>query len=292
MIGIGIRFRVKASSAFIILIVIACVAMHCPANAQNWGSNVFGFGAFESIFGPIIPPGGLGASFRSEISVGLGTAVLDKAMLESASIPGGKIDLVAKDNSNELDTHPMRYDVRANVRFWRFGARGAYSNFESRGIDRFDFSGMILGGDFDVVQFQCFALGACADFYFIDPTFTGPVKTNNGVPIVDQVAFKGDRPVTVGGYVRYVPPEILGFPVHFEGYVKAPYKKNVNLTSLTASLVFRPQVYRFDAFAKVTFEKNYMKFGNIAEVQTPGVPQNWELNMNWKLFSLDLGVYF
>ncbi len=49
---------------------------------------------------------------------------------------------------------------------------GRVPQFESRAIDRFDLSGMILGGDFDVVKLDWLALGAAVDFYFIDPNLS------------------------------------------------------------------------------------------------------------------------
>ncbi len=60
--------------------------------------------------------------------------------------------------------------------------------------------------------------------------------------------------------MRYVPPEIIGFPVHFEAWFKLPYK-GAKLKSYGASLVFRPQIYRFDLCARLMYEKKYLKFG-------------------------------
>lgn len=288
---------VRAILAFTVLTVASFVTTDSSVSAQSWGGGVFSLGTVESIFGPLLPPCGIGNTFRSEISTGIAAVLLDKALLSG---PSGKFDLIAKDAPNQLDEHPTRYDVNLNVRLWRFGFRGTYLNFESRQIDRFDFSGMVLGGDFDVVKWDWLALGAAVDFYFIDPTFRGLAFTTTLLPppqtypIVD---LKGDRPIQWGGYMRYIPPEILGWPMHFEAFLKVPYKKNPGLTSFGASLVFRPQIYRFDVAAKLSIEKYYFKFKNVAEVQSfpSGVlvgSQDWEMNMNWKAFCFDVAIYF
>lgn len=292
MISNRLSSHVKSSVAPSVLAVLFCVIMASPVCAQGWGANPFSLGSIECIFGPLIPAGGLGNSFRSEVSAGIASTIFDKALLKSGS---AKVDLVSRDDWNQIDTHPVRYDVRANVRFWRFGFRGAYCNLESSGIAKYDFSGLILAGDFDVVQFQWLAFGACADFYFIDPRFHGRIVTPS--LITNAVDLKGDRPITYGGYMRYMPPEILGFPVYFEAYIKAPLKKNGSLTSLSAALVFRPQVYRFDAFARLTAEKNYLKFEDTAQINVVsgnlnGSGTSWEMNMEWKAFALEMGIYF
>lgn len=284
---------VRAILAFTVLTVASFVTTDSPVSAQSWGGGVFSLGTVESVFGPLLPPCGIGNTFRSEISTGIAAVLLDKALLSG---PSGKFDLIAKDSPNQLDEHPTRYDVNLNLRLWRFGFRGAYLNFESRMIDRFDFTGMILGGDFDVVKLDWLALGAAVDFYFIDPTFHGPPI--NASTLYSTVDLKGDRPIQWGGYMRYVPPEILGWPMHFEAFLKVPYKKNPGLTSFGVSLVFRPQIYRFDVAAKLSIEKYYLKFENLGEVQPasgiflPSLPGNWEMNMNWKAFCFDVAIYF
>ena len=52
---------------------------------------------------------------------------------------------------------------------------------------------------------------------------------------------RGKRPVTMGYYSRYIPPEILGFPVYFESFLNYRVQGS-QLMSFGASLVFRPQI--------------------------------------------------
>ncbi|MGO9571346.1 MAG: hypothetical protein ACLP5H_27795 [Desulfomonilaceae bacterium] len=214
-----------------------------------------------------------------------------------------------------LDESPLRYDTYANLRFWRFGARAVYSNAETRtrrvNGGRVDFSGLILGGDFDAVQFQWLTLGTSVDFYFINPTIQGvfvanPVN-NSSYLTSETVNLRGDRPITWGSYLRYVPPEILGFPVHLEARYIVPLNGS-KLTIYGASLAFRPQIYRFDLSCKVIVEKNHLKFQDNAQIQLFNVttdksgntaltavntlPQNWELDMEWKYFGVEFAVYF
>jgi hypothetical protein len=179
-----------------------------------------------------------------------------------------------------------------------------YSNAETRSHRvngaKVDFSGLIVGGDFDAIQFQWMTLGASIDFYFIDPRFQGVFATNlldpTGPINTATIDLIGDRPITWGTYLRYVPPEILGFPVHVEARYIVPLKGS-KLTIYGASLAFRPQIYRFDLSCKLLAEMTHLKFQN----QTQAFPhataqpislQNWELDMEWKYFGVEFSVYF
>jgi len=223
-----------------------------------------------------------------------------------------------------LDESPLRFDTYADLRFWRFGFRGAYSNAETRTRSvnggHVDFSGLILGGDVDAVQFQWLTVGSSIDFYFIDPRIQGVFWTNpndpTGVLNTETIDLIGDRPITWGSYLRYVPPEILGFPVHVEAMYKVPLKGS-KLIIYGASLVFRPQIYRFDVSCKLIAEKTHLKFQNNTQIQlfnvspvttvdafgnavtllsppspVPTLPQNWELDMEWKYFGVEFAAYF
>jgi len=230
----------------------------------------------------------------------------------SAKLTGASQGELSLRTSSYLDESPLRYDTYAILRFWRFGARGVYTNAETRSRRvngaRVDFSGLILGGDFDSVQFQWLTLGTSIDFYFIDPRFQGVFATTPLDPTGNlnnaTIDLIGDRPITWGTYLRYVPPEILGFPVHVEARYIVPLNGS-KLTIYGASLAFRPQIYRFDVSCKLLAEMTHLKFQNetqafpavtsisISPPQiTPISLQNWELDMQWKYFGVEFSVYF
>ena len=111
------------------------------------------------------------------------------------------------------------------------------------------------------------------------------------------IDLKGDRPITWGTYLRYVPPEIFGFPLHLEARYLVPLKGS-KLTIYGASLVFRPQIYRFDVSCKLLAEMNHLKFQNETQAFTAAPQQfllplqNWEVDMEWKYFGIEFAVYF
>lgn len=281
---------------------MVCATGFVPCFGQSYGSglsSLLGLSSIESIVGPIFPAGGLCSTFRSE--VGTGFRVGD---VVSAKLTGATQGEVSLRTGAYLDEGPLRYDAYATLRFWRFGARGAYSNAETRSRRvngaHIDFSGLILGGDFDAVQFQWLTIGSSVDFYFIDPRLQGVFNTNPLDPsgTFANIDLIGDRPITWGTYLRYIPPEILGFPVHVEAIYKVPLKGS-KLTIYGASLAFRPQIYRFDISCKLIAEKNHLKFQNGADTlnlqSTPVAtlpPQTWELDMEWKYFGVEFAAYF
>jgi hypothetical protein len=276
---------VKSITRVIIAAILVCAVGFIPCYAQSYSSSLsslLALSSLESIVGPVFPANGLYATFRSEVGTGVRLGDVVSAKLTGAN--QGELNLRS---AGFLDESPHRYDVYANLRFWRFGARGVYSNAETRtrGVNggHIDFSGLILGGDFDSVQFQWLTLGTSIDFYFIDPTIQGafvtvppslPGPSTIGTTTTTQanvinsatIDIKGDRPITWGTYLRYVPPEILGFPVHVEARYIVPLKGS-KLTIYGASLAFRPQIYRFDLSCKLIAEKTHLKFQNDAQVQ-------------------------
>ncbi len=89
--------------------------------------------------------------------------------------------------------------------------------------------------------------------------------------------------------LRYVPPEIIGIPMHVEAYYNLPLAGS-RLTFYGGSLVFRPQIYRFDLAAKVGLERTYLKFSQSRENALPS--QNWEIDMEWDMFKFEVAAYF
>jgi hypothetical protein len=251
--------------------------------------------SLEKIIGPIVPAGGLCSTFRSEI--GTGACIGD---VVSAKLTGSSFGELSLRNAAYLDETPYRYDVYANLRFWRLGLRGAYSTAETRSrllnSVNIDFTGASLGCDLDAVQLQWMTFGSNIDFYFMDPRFQGAFVFDplnpNGPSQPATIDLIGDKPITWGTYLRYIPPEILGFPVHFEAVYKVPLKGS-KLTIYGASLVFRPQIYRFDVSCRLLAEKTHLKFQNETQTFVTPMPlQNWEVDMEWKYFGVELAVYF
>jgi hypothetical protein len=107
---------------------------------------------------------------------------------------------------------------------------------------------------------------------------------------------RGKRPVTVGYYGRYIPPEILGFPVYFESFLN--YKvRGSQLMSFGASLVFRPQIYRFDILTRLKFQRLALKFAeettsSVGPNASFTVPQTWEIDAAWNLYGIEFAIYF
>ena len=292
---------VKSITRVMLAAILVCAVGFVPCYAQSYGSSLsslLALSSIESIVGPIFPAKGLCSTFRSEVGTGFRAGDVVSAKLTGAN--QGELNLRT---AAFLDEGPLRYDTYAILRFWRFGARGVYSNAETRSRRvngaKVDFSGLILGGDFDAVQFQWMTLGTSIDFYFIDPRFQGVFATTplGGSPNNATIDLIGDRPMTWGTYLRYVPPEILGFPVHVEARYIVPLKGS-KLTIYGASLAFRPQIYRFDLSCKLLAEMTHLKFQNGAETlnhQLPTAtlpPQTWELDMEWKYFGVEFSVYF
>ncbi len=301
----------KLVTAVILAAILMCIAGAVPCLAQSYSSplsSIFRLSAIESIIGPICPANGFASTFRSE--VGTGACIGDVVSAKLTGATSGELNIL---KAAFLDEYPLRYDTYATLRCWRLGLRAAYSNAETRSHSlngaHVDFSGLSLGGDIDAVQLEWMTLGASIDFYFINPTFQGLFITNpssSTPPGLNPatIDFVGDRPITMGAYLRYIPPEILGFPVHFEAMYKFPIKGS-KLTMYRASLAFRPQIYRFDISCKFLAEKNYLKFRNGADNTAyrpassppapppqPVAPQTWELDMEWNYYGVEFAVYF
>lgn len=288
----------KASLTRAVVALLATVVFlttaHSPCGAQGMFSSVFPLNSVESFLGPIFPKCGISSSFRSEVGAGLAAA-----MLESAKLTVSQGETFNLKESSHLDEDLERLDIYANLRIWRFGLHADYWNFvtasKRRSLAKLDMSGLILGGDFDLVQFEWLAIGARADFYLFDPRFHCTVLSPEQ-SVKATLNLKGDSPITVGPYLRYVPPEILGWPVHVEAYLKLPVK-GVSLTSYGAGLVFRPQIYRFDIAARIYAEDTWLKFTSAPiDFSSRDVPalagQDWKLDVEWTLYGVDFAVYF
>jgi hypothetical protein len=296
MIEIRQRIFLKAVAG----IVLACALLFGPGPSPTSAQSVLSsftsavpFSSLEQYIGPIFPDGGKGSTFRSEIGGGVAATALAGAKLTGERF--GELDLR---DVMPLDVSPNRYTFFVDLRAWRLGFRAKYTLFEtrsrSRDLGRLDFTGLSLGGDVDLVKFSCCTLGVGAEYYFIDPEFRATlVRLQGDNKPTDQL--KGNQPSTVGAYCRYVPPEILGVPVHFEAFLNIPFTGS-KLLNYGAFLAFRPQMYRFDMAGKVGVQRTHLKFQSDPSTWYPGsVPireQSWEVDMEWDMAVLEGVIYF
>jgi hypothetical protein len=202
-----------------------------------------------------------------------------------------------------LDQEPPYTEIVADLRVWRLGLRGAYSYFDNWSFNttlgKLQWSGARFGLDVDAVQHEWLTFGASVDYYLIDPRFSGGFfATWDNVALVwtdlNRIDLSGQKPLTAGLYFKYMPPAILGMPVHFEAYGNVPIMGS-KYTSYGALLSFRPQIYRFDLACKVGLEWSEVKFSQFATPTGAGVVApagNWRLDMKWQLYTLQFAAYF
>jgi hypothetical protein len=288
---------ISALAVFLMILALHLGAWCEPCRAQSIPSvitSAIPLGGIEKYIGPILPDKGIGSTFRSEVAAAYGISFPQKATLTGSNL--GKLDLL-RPSVGELDAYPVSYSVYTDLRLWRLGFRAKYTDFTTRSrrvnFGRFDMTGLQLGLDFDFIQLQWLTLGASVDFNLIDPRLRGTFSIPNTANLV-TVNLKGDNPHTVGGYARYVPPEILGFPVHVEAFLKFPLT-GAKYTHMGAYAVFRPQFYRFDVAAKIGAQKKLLRFETdpISFTGTPAVTQeSLKLDMDWNVLSLEMVVYF
>ena len=297
----------------VVLAAWAAAALVCAQAYAGWAgpdiNSIFPIRSLEPYISQVFPMGSWGNSFRSEWGLRFSVAELQKAELTGSK--AGTVDLSPDLDQNDqndqklepyLTGMPVRLDAYAAFRVWRLAFRANYTEFTNRANlstrGYLDFGGFSVGGDFDVVQREWLLMGLCADAYFRDPVFNGYVPYNSVEPhdFFDG-AVRGNRPVTVGYYVRYVPPEILGMPVYFETFLNYPVK-GAYYASIGASLVFRPQIYRFDILARLKFQRVNLGFDEETVSKAINAPkdnldpQNWKVEAAWNIYGLELGMYF
>jgi len=195
-----------------------------------------------------------------------------------------------------LEHAANRYSLYGNVRIWRFGLRAMYWNLDNRSKaknqGKFDLTGSSFGADFDVVQFDHLALGVGADQYYIEPRLEGRILLSASDPTPFNLIIAGDNARTIGPYLRFVPAEILGFPLHVEAFWKIPVS-STKLMSYGLALCFRPQMYRFDAAIKLGVKKMHCKYKAGPALFTSVVKsEKWTVDMEWEMFSVEMALYF
>lgn len=289
-----------AVGSFVAAAILVAVTGSCFA--QSWTPPVRSvipwLSYIETYTGPLLPPGPIGSTFRSEFGAGLATAQLQGAKFIGSSV--GELDLRTAAN---LDKGPLKLDVFANFRLWRFGLRLDYTDFETRSkhrdYGRVDFTGVNVGGDLDLLYHPWAAFGVRADLYYFEPTFRGVLLDPTGNPDL-TLDVRGQKPATVGPYVRYTPPEILNAPMQFEIFYNIPLN-GARFTSYGMKLAFRPQIYRMDIAARILLERCHLKFqgtprSEFTSLTLPPVTyfpgQEWELDMEWDILGIDFTVYF
>ncbi len=260
---------------------------------------------FEKFCGPILPKCGIGNTFRSEVGTGYGFGTIRSAKLTRGN---GDFDLRS---FSALDQGPQYADVRADLRLWRFGFRSYYYYFDNKSINhrlaKLMWSGARLGLDLDAVQHQWLTFGASIDWYLANPSFNGNFFTTTTAFLMlnpdgttglagkldglDSIDITGGKPWTWGLYLRYMPPDILGMPVYFDAYYNLPLSGS-KFSSYGATLVFRPQIYRFDLACKLGLDWSHLKFSNSTTTTTLATPGNWEVDMEWQVYKVELAAYF
>lgn len=284
---------------------------HAQFPDSGFGS-ILPLDSLQKFIGPLLPPGGLTSTFRSELGMEGGMATLQRARVKSnqygafdlvyntaESIPDLVSDPSGKTPGSErfvkyrsLDGAPSLFQFFSKTRLWRLAFNASYTSFDTlsrkSAEDGLFFSGLVMGGDIDLVRNDWLAVGASANFYFNNPRFVfkdSSLDWYNTQRI--HADFSGDSPSNIGFYLRYVPPEILNFPVHFEAHYYFPLKGS-EWTSAGLSLAFRPQIYRFDLSARLIFDRQFLKFS------TKDRPENdqWEADFCWNIWALEFGVYF
>ncbi|MHB8204201.1 MAG: hypothetical protein ACYDHG_10945 [Desulfomonilaceae bacterium] len=303
--------------------IIFCFVM--ALMASGWGraeaqvpdfglGSIVPFKSLQTFFGPLFPATCIGDTFRSEFGMALSTPLFDRITLTGKDInnpvslnllnnaatmpPGGAAQ--GWDPSvitQSLDGGPVVYDFFGKLRVWRFAGKVDYSIFEARSRREdgsgFFFDSVILTGDVDIIQGPWLTAGGRFQFYLNQPYF----KFNLGIPFsglanggfdhFDKIYFSADAPWTIGAYIRYVPPEILGFPVHFDAYADFPLKGSP-LKTYGVAFVFRPQVYRFDRFTRLKLERTTFTIsGDVSSTNS-----SWSLDMLWNLYGAEFGIYF
>jgi hypothetical protein len=249
----------------------------------------------EKFCGPILPKCGIANTFRSEVGVGYKWASTGPAMLTG---PDRTLDLRTL---SALDQQPPYTEFLADLRLWRLGFRAAYSYFDNWSLNpklgKVQWNGARLGLDFDALHHEWLTFGASVDYYFIDPRFNGSFFTardaNGNLITLNHIDIVGQKPLTWGLYFRYMPPVILGIPVHFDAYYNSPVT-GAKYTYYGALLSFRPQIYRFDLACKLGIEWSQVRFSQSATPTGPGnAPAgNWQLDMKWQLFKVEVAAYF
>lgn len=293
------------------VVALAAAAALCVDAYAGWAgpdiNSIIPIRSLEPYFSQVFPITNWSNSFRSEWGLRFSVAEVQKAHLTGKLV--GTVDLSPDLDQNDredekiepyLNGMPVRLDVYAAFRVWRLALRANYAEFTNRAnLSRrgyLDFGGFSVGGDVDVIRREWLLVGLCADAYFRDPVFNGYVPYNTTLPRdFFNGEVKGMHPVTVGYYVRYVPPEILGMPVYFETFLNYPVK-GAYYASIGASLVFRPQIYRFDILARLKFQRVNLVFDEDT-ISTVGdslnqQPQNWQVEAAWNIYGLEFGMYF
>jgi hypothetical protein len=172
---------------------------------------------------------------------------------------------------------------------------GQYSHFESKSKNLdygvLNVGGFALGGEVDLVQYEKWMyLGISAERHFMQPFFRGSYAAPSYVlDTRTKVDVIGSRYSTIGVYARYVPPEILNWPLHVELYYRRPLE-GPRLTDYGVAFAFRPQIYRFDATFKFIAESRFLQ-GNQIDDGSP-TPKQWDMQLEWTIYGAEAGVYF
>lgn len=317
----------------VIGVLIATMIVCADARAQWVGpdiNSILPIKSLEPYIIQVLPNVKWGNSFRSEWGLRFSVAEVSTARLSGSKAgfwdesvnpkkwEGGMVDLSPDLDQDEgtqvyrepyLNNMPIRMDAYVTLRVWRVGIRANYAEFTNRANlgtrGYLDFGGFSVGGDFDVVQREWLTVGLCADAYFKDPVFKGYVPYNgydthynpDTWPDFFDGEVRGHAPITVGYYARYVPPEIIGMPVHFESFLNYPVK-GAYYATIGAALVFRPQIYRFDIMARLKFARMNLGFDEDTKSKdNVGPPinqelQNWKVEASWNVYGVEFGMYF